>query len=314
MESEVFLDQREVVPLTKALIKVLIKIPVGDRQSVLESAGIDSAFLGNVRLETPYNIFAPALVAEFKKYRINSRQLDYHPMVSFLSYIRDFAEIYNLSEEEINLFSRIVQQGQENFKALKACSGVGRIESPKGIGIGTGVLVAKNLLLTCYHVFNKSQVEQAWVRFNYKPGSFMLDEYLFKLDLNFICYQNRPDYALVRVRMDSQQLIVPPVNAFLDAAQEIRLIHHPQGKPMIISDIGKIMQVGEDYIDHNISADEGSSGAPIFNHQWQLVAIHQGHPGIGRNMIQGTLGGIPISALWNQITPYLSEAEQGANL
>ncbi len=92
MDPEVFLEQKHIVPLTKALIQVLMKIPVGDRQSVLEIAGIDSALLGNLRLELQPNIFAQALVAEFRKYRINSRRLDYHPMVSLVSYLDDFAQ------------------------------------------------------------------------------------------------------------------------------------------------------------------------------------------------------------------------------
>ncbi|MEH1926704.1 trypsin-like peptidase domain-containing protein [Nostoc sp.] len=79
------------------------------------------------------------------------------------------------------------------------------------------------------------------------------------------------------------------------------MIHHPQGKPVIISDFGQITQVGEDYIDHNVKTDDGSSGAPIFNRQWELIAIHQGNPGIGRSVSPGSTGGIPIRAIWTQI-------------
>jgi len=305
MEPEVFLEQRDVVALTKALIQVLLQVnTASDRYSVLESAGLNSALLGNLRLDSQPNIFAQALVAEFKRYRIDSRRLDYHPLVSLLSYLCDFAEIYNLSEQNLALFSRLVQQGEENFKALKVRGGVGRIESPTGSGIGTGVLVGKNLLLTCYHVFNKTQVQQAWVRFDYKTGSYGLKD-VFELDLNFISSRNCPDYALIRIKGEPQQPIIPPMNALLNDGQEIRLIHHPLGNPVVISNTGKIMQVGEDYIDHNITTQEGSSGAPIFNSDWEFVAIHQGHPGIGRSVIEGTLGGIPVRAIWNQITPYL---------
>ena len=309
MNAEVFLEQRDVVPLTKALIKVLRKLnTANDRQSVLESAEINRAFIGNFRLESQPNILAPALVAAFKTYRISSQQLDYHPMVKLLGYLVDLGDLtenYEMSDQEVHLFDQLLPQGQENFKALKVRSTIGRIESPKGTGIGTGVLVEKNLLLTCNHVFSKTQVQQAWVRFGYNTGSYGLED-VFELNREFVINDNRLDYALVRIQGKPQQPIVHLKDALLDADQEIRLIHHPLGEPVVISDIGKIIQVGEDYIDHNINADEGSSGAPIFNRQWELVAIHQGHPGIGRCMEKGTLGGIPIRAIWKQITPYLT--------
>ncbi len=309
MNPEVFLDEQYVIPLTKTLISVLMKISnAGDRQSVLEAAGMKPALMGNLRLDSQANIFAQALIAEFKRYRIDSRRLDYHPMVSLLDYFCKLADIYSLSDQDFAMLRQLVDRGEENFKALKVRSGVGRIESPKGTGIGTGVLVGKNLLLTCYHVFSKTGVQQAWVRFGYKTGSYGLED-VFELDLSCVSHHNRPDYALVRIQGEPQEPIVPPINAILAEAQEIRVIHHPLGQPVMIS-IGKIMQVGEDYIDHNISTDEGSSGAPIFNLQWELVGIHQ-----GRNMDRnGKLGGIPIhGTVWNQIEHHLSEDQQGAS-
>lgn len=302
MEPEVFLEQRDVVPLTKALIKVLMNInTASDRHSLLVSTDDrNTAWIGNLRLDSAPNILAPGLVAAFKTYRVSSRQPHFHPMVKVLSYLGDFAENYGLSDEEVALFTRLINLGQENFKALKVRSAVGRIESPQGTGIGTGVLVGKNLLLTCNHVLSKT-LQQAWVRFGYKTGS---TGDVFELDDN-VSSNSNPDYALIRIQGQPQQPILSPIDASLDAGQEIWLIHHPLGKPVVITS-GKVMQVGKDYIDHNIGAQEGSSGAPIFNRQWELVAIHQGHPGIGRNVVQGTLGGIPIRAFWEQIKAHLS--------
>jgi hypothetical protein len=306
MEPEVFLEQGNVVSLIQALKTVLSQTNnASERQSILSIAGINSAWISNLNLDSPPNKLAPALVAAFRTYRMSSRQPDYHPMEKLLNYLLADTESYGLSDEDEKLFNLLVEKAQENFQALKVRSAVGRIESPQGTGMGTGVLVATNLLLSCYHVFSKAQVQQAWVRFGYKTGSYGLED-VFELDLNFVSTHNNLDYTLVRIQGKPQQQIVNPTNAELNSGQEIRLIHHPLGKPVVISDIGKIMQVGKDYIDHNISADEGSSGAPIFNRQWELVAIHQGHPGIGRSVEKGTLGGIPIRAIWDQIQPHLA--------
>jgi hypothetical protein len=114
---------------------------------------------------------------------------------------------------------------------------------------------------------------------------------------------------LVKFKGEPKQRTANLIDAILDSSQEIRLIHHPQGQYSVISGLGQIVQVGEDYIDHNISTDEGSSGAPIFNRDWQLVAIHRGILGIGRagRLIEpGTTSGVPLRAFWKNIPTQLS--------
>jgi len=310
MNPELFLEQRDVVPLTLALNQFALRVNVAsDRQEFLDSAGVDNALLSNLRLDTQPNRFAQALVAAFKSYRISNQRLDYHPMVSLLKYLCDLAPIYELADQDVALFSRLAEQGQENLKALAARSAVGRIESPKGTGIGTGVLIGKNLLLTCDHIFSKTQAKQAWVRFNYTSGSYALDSDVFELDLDTATRHSQLDHALVRVKGEPKQRMANLIDAILDSNQEIRLIHHPQAQHVVISGLGQIVQVGDDYIDHNISTDEGSSGAPIFNRDWQLVAIHRGNLGIGRagrSLEPGTTSGVPLHAFWKNLQTQLS--------
>jgi hypothetical protein len=274
----------------------------------LEGAGVDIALLANLRLDTQPNRFAQALVAAFKNYRVSSQRWDYHPMVSLLQYLLAVPP-YELADQDAALFTQLVERGEENCKALAARSAVGRIESPKGTGIGTGVLIGKNLLLTCDHIFSKSQAKQAWMHFNYTSGSYALDSDVFELDLDTATRSSQLDYALVRVKGEPKQRTANLIDAILDSNQEIRLIHHPQGQYIVISGLGQIVQVGEDYIDHNVSTDEGSSGAPIFNRDWQLVAIHRGNLGIGRagrSLEPGTTSGVPLRAFWKNIQTQLS--------
>jgi S1-C subfamily serine protease len=290
-----------------ALNNFALKVSVAsDRQNFLESAGIDSAFLSNLKCDTPPNIFALALVSGFKNYHIYNSNFNYHPLVNLLESLRDLASIYGLREQDVELFNRLAEKGQENFKALKARNAVCRIESPIGNAIGTGVILKNNLLLTCNHIFSKSQVQKAWVRFGYKAGNYESAKDVSELD--FIDKNSRFDYALLKIKEQPQQSKTISINenSILDSGQQIRIIHHPQGKPVVISDLGQIMQVGEAYIDHNLKTDDGSSGAPIFNLQWELIAIHQGKVGIGRNFQPGTTGGIPIRAIWNQISSHFS--------
>ncbi|OUL30970.1 trypsin [Nostoc sp. 106C] len=305
MNPEIFLEQQDITPLTMALNHFALKVPLAsDRQNVLESAGIDSAFLSNLKWDTQSIHFANELVAKFKQYQISSNSLESHPMVKLLKYLSDLAIIYNFKDEDSKLFTRLVERGQENFKALAACNTVGRIESPIGNPIGTGVLITKNFLLTCNHIFTKSQVQKAWVRFNYKDGNYESEKNILQLD--FISNNSRLDYALLKINAQTQQkAIFIDKTSILDSGQDVCIIHHPQGKSVIISEFGQITQVGEDYIDHNLKTDDGSSGAPIFNRQWELIAIHQGNPGIRRSVTPDSTGGIPIRAFWNQISQHL---------
>lgn len=309
MNPEVFIKNEDKTPLTLALIGWATRVNVAsDRQDLLLAAGIDASFLANLRCDTKPNIFASGLVAEFIKWKQWTYQRwDYHPLVTFLKYLRDLASSYGLAPEEAALFTQLVERGQENLQALVARSAVGRIESPQGVGIGTGILVEKDLLLTCYHVFSKNQFQPAWVRFNYKSDGYELPDYLFELDLDFISHSSRPDYALVTVKEEPKQPVIKPVGALLDTGEEIRLIHHPQGNYVRISELGKIVQVGEDYIHHHLNTAEGSSGAPIFNRQWQLIGIHRGHPGVGGRSIEpNTREGVPLRAIWEKISPHLA--------
>ena len=306
MNPEIFLEHDDIAPLIQALSQVFTSVSVAsDRQAILKIAGIYSSFIGNLKLDAQSNMFALELVAAFRSYSISRERLDYHPMIKLLEYLGDFAANYNLTDHDLDLFSRLVKRGKDNFQALAACSAVGRIESPQDKGIGTGVLIGKNLLLTCDHIFSKTQVKQAWVRFNYKTGRFPLDIDLFKLDLNFLKHSHREDFALVKIQGEIQQKIINPNNTSLEREQAIRLIHHPQGKPIEISEEGKITQVGEDYLYHNLKTAEGSSGAAIVNRQWQLIGIHRGNPEIsrGRPVVPEIMEGIPLHAFWEQILP-----------
>ncbi|WP_199341939.1 serine protease [Nostoc punctiforme] len=307
MNPEIFLEQNDVAFLENSLEKFFATRfdNASSWRSVFSSSGVENSFIIPIIFISNPVEFSNRLVAKFKDYKVSYQRIDHHPMANLLQYLLNRKESYELEEKDVDLFTKLTERCRENLKAIKARNTVCRIESPKGMGIGTGVLVGKNVLLTCNHIFSKTQVRQAWVRFNYNADSHQLDKDLFELDMAFVTYHNRPDYALVKIKNNPQQQKAICSNETLDSGQDVRIIHHPQGNPVIISDFGQITQVGEDYIDHNVKTDDGSSGAPIFNRQWELIAIHQGNPGIGRSVTPDSTAGIPIRAIWNQISPHL---------
>jgi S1-C subfamily serine protease len=301
-----FLELNDRPPLIRVMTQFARRGSDEDRRNALEVAGVDSGFLNQLHPGLAPDGFAQELVAKFGQYSISSNRPDYHPMLRLLDYLHDNTASYSFSDDDQDLLTRLIDQGEEKLKALAALNTVGRIESPLGTGIGSGVLIGQGILLTCDHVF--TDIRQAWVRFGCKDKNSCQTKPAFELDLkNFVSHRQQPDHAVLRIETSKPipPVKIQPIDGSLNNGQPIRLIHHPLGQPAAISEVGQILQVGADYIDHNLKTDKGSSGAPIFNSKWELIAIHQGLPGIRRSGINGAVGGIPIRAFWPQIEPYL---------
>ena len=297
MNPEIFITQSEIRHLSKTLLKFATRVQPNERQDVLSL--IDPDFLVGLNFNATPISFANSLLAKFKEYKVSTQTLT-HPMVEFFDFLLDTdATQYGFEDQDISLCHQLVKRGKENLDILRTRHAVCRIESPKNNGIGTGTLVGEDLLLTCRHVI--LNISEAWVRFNYyHQDSYALEDYYFKLDLTPVSTYGQLDYALLRILGKPQQQILTPVHTQLSAEQTIHIIHHPLGQSMQV-DNGHIQQVGSDYIDHDIKTKEGSSGAPIFNEHWEYVAIHRGHPGIGRDIPLDTMEGIPVHAFLDKL-------------
>lgn len=311
MDSDTFLAQEDVHLLVQALNTFALEVDAAaDRKHMLVNAGIHPAFHSKLSFGTSPYLFANALAAHFREYRVSDQQPSYHPMVSLLDYL---LKVHELEDQDRKLFERLLQQSLENFDRLAARSAVGRIESPPGTARGTGVLVGMQSLLTCKHVFERifdHGLERAWVRFGYRAGKYGIEPgEVFELDTESIdsCNtQSNLDYALVNILGKPAYRAACLSNDLPDTTQNVRLVHHPRGEPVQISDIGRVVQVDQEYVQHDIKADYGSSGAPIFDLHWHVVAIHRGKLGMSRSYTPGTTEGIPISAIWNGIKSHLS--------
>jgi hypothetical protein len=312
MDPDTFLEQEDVHQLVQALNTFALEISEAeDRKDLLINAGIRFAFCSKLIFGANAYLFANQLVAYFKAYQISREPPPYHPMINLLEYL---LRTYELSDVDRNLFKKLVKQGLENFKALSARNAVGRIESPPGIARGTGVLVDRQHLLTCNHVIERileNGLEQAWVRFGYKVGRYGTEEgEIFELDIKSITANSTRsdhvlDYALISIHGRPEQQPAFLIPKIPNTSQNFRLIHHPQGQPLQISDAGQILQATSESIEHNIKANYGSSGAPIFDPNWNVVAIHRGIPSSSRSATLSLTEAIPLFSIWNDIEPHL---------
>ncbi len=177
---------------------------------------------------------------------------------------------------------------------------VGRIvikEGTKRLGYATGFMVAENLLLTNWHVFKtKESVRQSEVQFYYEldASGNEKDPVIFPLDADLFYHSSKPlDYCLVGVKpMDAENktpisaigyLYLDPTMGKLgdEGKESLNIIHHPEGdyKQLSIRE-NLFTKITPITIWYESDTAQGSSGSPVLNDQWQVVALH--HMGIAK--------------------------------
>lgn len=315
IESFLFLEtEEEVDTLVAALYHFVASYNLDILKNCLILKNVD---ITGIKFENEDCI--PLVVARLEESEVSYKSpyyVPYHPLVSLLKLL---IEVYgeNIDYDDVQFFEKLIIRGEGYLNAIAAYRSVGRIESPQNKPFGTGVLVkedGKYGVLTCYHVLKDilAAKKDAWIRFDYKRrGPVVQAGKLFKLDIGRgVSFDRDLDYAFVNLtRPVNRAAAFLTRDEVLSEGEEIRLIHHPEEDPLDISHEGKIIQVGEKYILHNIEAvRKGSSGAPIFNRKWEVVAIHRGRPS-NLNLDPDTTAGVPVRAIWNRLSPRPSSQE-----
>lgn len=175
---------------------------------------------------------------------------------------------------------------------------VGRILVKKNnslVGYATGFMVSPRLMLTNWHVFQTaSDAQTSEFQFGYEFDAYGREKastaFSFRPDDFF--YSNKElDYCLVAVSPVSRDaavelskygyLYLDPEKGKLGEVNKefVNIIHHPDGdlKQLSIRE-NLFTKITPTTIWYETDTAQGSSGAPVFNDQWQVVALH--HSGI----------------------------------
>ncbi len=175
-------------------------------------------------------------------------------------------------------------------QALRAANAVVRIEVV-GVGSGTGFLVAPDLMMTNHHVIaDTDQARRAEVTFFYE---FEIDGRTVRRDVvtagtaeDALLYTNPDlDVTLVRVKdapkvarhQDLEQPFhyLPLRPAVLQQDQRVVIIQHPGGFLKKISMQNNLVAAADDnIIQYYTSTQAGSSGSPVFDDDFGVIAIH----------------------------------------
>jgi V8-like Glu-specific endopeptidase len=167
---------------------------------------------------------------------------------------------------------------------IRAAQCVCRLLLPSG-GRATGFLIADTMLLTNNHVIpNPDTAVGTVAEFNYQiaydgnlklTARYQLDASLFKTSVAL-------DYTLVGVHKSSEN---PPLSNWGYAVINTRaepvpgehlvIIQHPGGETkQIAMNENYVKSVSAPFIRYTTDTRPGSSGAPVFNDSWHVVAVH----------------------------------------
>jgi endonuclease G len=202
-----------------------------------------------------------------------------------------------------------------NYFGLGADAGkcVGRVQIRDGtgqlIGFGTGFLVAPRLMITNNHVLgSEADAEKSLFEARYELGNEgrPLESVKFELRPEECFVTDKElDFTLVAIAEESRdgdklssygwlQLVPTPGKAA--EGESLSVIQHPSGdyKQVAIRE-NLLLKALDRFLWYQSDTAPGSSGSPVFNDQWEIVALHHAgvpapdHPETGGYINEGIL-------------------------
>lgn len=164
---------------------------------------------------------------------------------------------------------------------VRRAQSVAKVLLPTGES-GSGFLLNNNLFLTNHHVIkDRDQALAADVLFNYQKSAAGLDLPSTNLKLDpdkgFATFAEQ-DWTLIRMRGDANAdwgaIELQEVN--IAVTERVNIIQHPSGGPKQIAIYHNIVAyAGVNRIQYLTDTLPGSSGSPVFDSHWQVVALHR---------------------------------------
>lgn len=174
-------------------------------------------------------------------------------------------------------------------RGLRATRSVCRIlttskSSQRTLKYATGFLIRPNLLMTNNHVISDvDEANRTIIEFDYQLDFHReLETTRYRLDPSVFITNTELDYTIVGVdiessRMDLKQWGYLELNENADPlpGEYVNIIQHPNGgTKQIVLTANEVTGVEGGLISYTTDTMPGSSGSPVFNDLWQVVAIH----------------------------------------
>lgn len=179
-------------------------------------------------------------------------------------------------------------------RGLERSACVARIGRSVDTGLGTGfVLPAESLgltgvgphvLVTNAHVMSPDEAEQnqgalhpaeAVISFSAMPG-VAADQEFTVAEVLFSSPRGALDVTVARLDAALPAFVPYPVAAVLPARTSgaaVRVIGHPSGRGLSFS-VNTLLDHASPQVHYRTATEGGSSGSPVFNTEWRLIALH----------------------------------------
>lgn len=201
--------------------------------------------------------------------------------------------------------------------ALAVARFVGRVHirssRTRTAGFGTGFMVSPRLLMTNNHVLSSPDLAAfSEIEFDYQQdrAGRLLPVQTYGLDpQTFFLTNPALDYTLVAVRDRSAagielkrygwlRLIGEQGKALL--GDPLNIIQHPRGEPkQIVLRSNELVDLFDHFAHYVTDTEPGSSGSPVMNDQWEVVALHhQAVPKVENGQLIAKDGSV-----WNGVDP-----------
>ncbi|AWL99774.1 trypsin-like peptidase domain-containing protein [Bradyrhizobium amphicarpaeae] len=180
-------------------------------------------------------------------------------------------------------------------EGLNRARSVCRVVSPAGLG--SGFVMGCGMLVTNNHVLRSAEeADAATVEFNFQEDEtgrlcpvtpYRLDSSRFATDPELDCTIVKIAQGDTPIGISSWGQLTGEVKKLPELGDHVTIIQHPNGG---LKQIGltanEIVNIFESRLHYMTDTLPGSSGSPVFNDDWQVIAIHRA----GGNLIKNRHG------------------------
>ncbi|MGW6619837.1 trypsin-like serine peptidase [Nocardia sp. NPDC055002] len=206
------------------------------------------------------------------------------------------------SLERVIGFANELQAANFLTRGARAAAAVARIslaDNGREVPMGTGSMVSPQLLLTNNHVLptrgaaesvvvefraeaDIDNVPNPTVRYRLAPDDFFVTDK--HLDYTVVRVAPGPDGVAPGVTFGWNPLIAKPGKIVIGEAMNV--VGHPSGRLKEISIRHNRLDLQlDDFLHYASDTEPGNSGSPVFNDQWEIVALH--HAGVPKKDDKG---------------------------
>jgi endonuclease I/V8-like Glu-specific endopeptidase len=157
---------------------------------------------------------------------------------------------------------------------------------------GTGFMVSGSLMMTNNHVLrSQEEADRGVIEFNYQAGAdgLPMAPVVVALEpLRFFATDEALDFTVVAVADRSRsgeatasfgRLPLREAQGKVILGELVNIVQHPGGEPKQLAlRENRVVDLLEHFVHYETDTAPGSSGSPVFNDQWEVVALH--HAGV----------------------------------